>query len=233
MRFRSAAVLLLTLFAGSPAVADGQWVPEPKWGIAEPIDVVVGAWDFEPELPTMTPLVASNGNRLGGTGVDTYRAHVQLPAGAIVLGVEIVACVNSLLNGVSIQLVETGPVGFDVPRGAASSSGPACGKRMNTVTPFIIDNYNSVYSLRVNLGDPLNSFSAARVYYVLQVSPAPATARFTDVPTTHPFFQFIEALASSGITSGCGPTTFCPDAPVTRGQLAVFLSRALGLHWPH
>jgi len=58
-------------------------------------------------------------------------------------------------------------------------------------------------------------------------------ATFNDVPTGHPFFQFIEALAASGITAGCGDgTDFCPNAPLTRGQMAVFLSKALGLHWP-
>jgi S-layer homology domain len=66
----------------------------------------------------------------------------------------------------------------------------------------------------------------------LQVSPAPGAATFGDVPTGHPFFQFVEALAASGITAGCGNGNFCPDAPLTRGQMAVFLSKALGLHWP-
>ena len=56
-------------------------------------------------------------------------------------------------------------------------------------------------------------------------------ATFSDVPTSHPFFQFIEALVASGITSGCGGGSFCPDAPLTRGQMAVFLSRGLGLHF--
>ncbi len=36
-------------------------------------------------------------------------------------------------------------------------------------------------------------------------------------------------LADNGITKGCGPTTFCPDDNVTRGQMAAFLVRALGL----
>jgi hypothetical protein len=70
------------------------------------------------------------------------------------------------------------------------------------------------------------------VGYVLQVSPAPATADFADVPTNHPFFQFVEALYASGITAGCGSGNFCPDQPLTRGQMAVFLSKALGLQWP-
>lgn len=39
----------------------------------------------------------------------------------------------------------------------------------------------------------------------------------------------IEALATSGITRGCGDDLFCPAAPVTRGQMAAFLVRALGL----
>jgi hypothetical protein len=66
------------------------------------------------------------------------------------------------------------------------------------------------------------------------VSPAPAVARFTDVPTTHPFFPFIEALAAAGITGGCSttPPRYCPDAVVTREQMAAFIARALGLHWP-
>ena len=75
-------------------------------------------------------------------------------------------------------------------------------------------------------------FNAAFVGYRLDVSPAPATATFNDVPVNHPFFQFIEALAASGITAGCGGGNFCPNEPLTRGQMAVFLSKALGLHWP-
>jgi beta-N-acetylhexosaminidase len=56
-------------------------------------------------------------------------------------------------------------------------------------------------------------------------------ATFSDVPTSHPFFQFVEALSRSAITSGCGGGNFCPDAPLTRGQMAVFLSLGLGLHF--
>jgi hypothetical protein len=36
-------------------------------------------------------------------------------------------------------------------------------------------------------------------------------------------------LASEGITQGCSTTSFCPDDPVTRGQMAAFLRRALDL----
>ena len=71
-----------------------------------------------------------------------------------------------------------------------------------------------------------------RLLFARQVSPAPALATFGDVPTNHGFFQFIEALADSNITAGCGSGNFCRDTPLTRGQMAVFLAKSLGLHWP-
>jgi S-layer family protein len=81
-------------------------------------------------------------------------------------------------------------------------------------------------------GDVNIAFKGVRVFWHRQVSPAPAVATFNDVPTGDPAFQFVEALARSGITAGCGSGNFCPDAPLTRRQMAVFLSKALGLHWP-
>lgn len=56
--------------------------------------------------------------------------------------------------------------------------------------------------------------------------PPPSMQSFADVPPTHPFFRFIQRMKTLGITSGCSATAYCPDAPVTRGQMAVFLIRA-------
>ncbi len=78
---------------------------------------------------------------------------------------------------------------------------------------------------------PDTAIASVRVNWRRQVSPAPAAATFNDVPAGHPQFQFIEALAASGITAGCGGGNYCPDAGLTRGQMAVFLAKALGLHW--
>jgi hypothetical protein len=74
-------------------------------------------------------------------------------------------------------------------------------------------------------------FKAVDLWWMRQVSPAPSVATFSDVPTNHPQFQFIEALEASGITVGCGGGDYCPDSPLTRGQMAVFLAKALGLYW--
>jgi S-layer homology domain len=76
-------------------------------------------------------------------------------------------------------------------------------------------------------------FKGVDIWWSRQVSPAPAVATFNDVPTGHPFFQYIEALYDSGVTGGCSaaPPLYCPDNYVTRGQMAVFLAKALGLAW--
>ncbi|MFY9551558.1 MAG: S-layer homology domain-containing protein, partial [Thermoanaerobaculia bacterium] len=75
---------------------------------------------------------------------------------------------------------------------------------------------------------PCPLFSWVEIWWKRAVSPAPATASFNDVPTSHPFFQYIEALKASGITGGCqaSPPLYCPNNPVTRGQMAVFLAKA-------
>jgi S-layer family protein len=61
--------------------------------------------------------------------------------------------------------------------------------------------------------------------------PQPAGGRFFDDDSSvHE--TAIEAIATAGITKGCNPpyqTGFCPKQPVTRGQMAAFLVRALGL----
>ena len=70
------------------------------------------------------------------------------------------------------------------------------------------------------------------VLSILAVAPAGATERFTDVSDTNIFSSHIEWLALEGITQGCNPPTndeFCPKDNVTRGQMAAFLVRALGL----
>lgn len=53
----------------------------------------------------------------------------------------------------------------------------------------------------------------------------PGSARFADT-RGHTFEREISALARAGITYGCTPNRFCPDEPVTRAQMAAFLSRA-------
>ena len=81
-----------------------------------------------------------------------------------------------------------------------------------------------------DLSDNLR-FRGVIVQWKRQVSPAPATATFVDVPLGSFGFKHVEALAASGITAGCGGGNFCPTNTLTRVEMAVFLAKALGLHW--
>jgi len=59
--------------------------------------------------------------------------------------------------------------------------------------------------------------------------PACTVPLFADVPASSPFCRWVEELARRGITSGCGGGNYCPTQPVTREQMAVFLTTTFGL----
>jgi hypothetical protein len=66
-------------------------------------------------------------------------------------------------------------------------------------------------------------------------SPTPSPSdMFADVLPGNPFKLFIEEFYNYGITTGCStsPLMYCPDQPVTRGQMAVFIVRAFGIPLP-
>jgi hypothetical protein len=59
--------------------------------------------------------------------------------------------------------------------------------------------------------------------------PACTTAPFSDVPCSSPFAPWVQELVARGITAGCAPGLYCPTGPVTRAQMAVFLTKTFGL----
>ena len=61
--------------------------------------------------------------------------------------------------------------------------------------------------------------------------PQAGLSRFVDVDDSEWWMPYVERLADLGITHGCAtePARFCPEDPVTRAQMASFLSRAFGL----
>jgi S-layer family protein len=182
----------------------------------------------------------------GGSGVNRYTTAVfgiltsalQLPAGAMIDSVELDSCEFNANYGTSVLLLDCDSLGTactNVPgTGSGAQPNSGCGRTVFPLTPYgPIDNLNREYILDVftPAGDNSESFSGVTIGYKLQVSPAPATASFVDVPTTSPIFKFVEALKASGITAGCDATHFCPNNSLTRGQMAVFLAAALGLQW--
>ena len=60
------------------------------------------------------------------------------------------------------------------------------------------------------------------------VPPDCTPGTFPDVACpSNPFAPWIEELFEQGITGGCGNGNYCPNNPVTRQQMAVFLLKAL------
>jgi hypothetical protein len=46
---------------------------------------------------------------------------------------------------------------------------------------------------------------------------------FTDVPASHLFYRFVEALVHHDVTGGCTPATYCPVSSISRDEVAVFV----------
>lgn len=120
------------------------------------------------------------------------------------------------------------------PSGGVQTSGASTGRKYLT-TPNINLTINKLVNsygarMRVN-GNSLTQYRTQFYVYIRQLSPKPGFATFGDVPTWHPFHRAIEALYASRITVGCGGGNYCPERGVTRGEMAVFLAKALGLHW--
>ena len=197
-----------------------------------------------------TPETAADATNLGTNtlrsrscigGADCrLAAPVFLPAGAVLEGFELDACDQGPgIVMAELNRVATGANGTELAAALHTEEdveAPGCGLfSAAAVTPLTIDNRNNSYHVRVVLLDGASNvnFQAVRLFYRLQTSPAPVAATFDDVPTNHPFFALIEALAAAGITVGCSttPPLFCPDTVVTRAQMAAFIARALGLHW--
>jgi hypothetical protein len=62
--------------------------------------------------------------------------------------------------------------------------------------------------------------------YIQGANCTTAVATFPDVPTSNPFFHYVETIYQLGITGGCSGGNYCPSSPVTRAQMAVFLLKA-------
>ena len=164
-----------------------------------------------------------------------YYTTLDLPAGAVIdaIGLNSSTDINGIIGFELWQRNRDGSkvslVAFSVP---AHSWRTDFAELLNIP---IADHVDKEYVMDVeNASSPDDQFFGwVEVHWHRTVSPAPATATFADVPPSHPFFQFIEAITEAGITAGCGGGNFCPDQAITRKQEAAFISKALGLHWPN
>ena len=221
----------------------------------------LGAQSYGPGEQTLTIGAASlaptgyderfgfvNGYMLAVDTIDVFAAPLELPAGAVITGICLYAYddMPGARVGLSIEAVKLTPGGqtpglveildsrvsttFDIGYGVVCT--PPFSYVYRNTGDVDGDGFDEhvFHRLTVTIDQGL-MFGGARIFWHRQISPPPAAATFADVPASHPFFRAVEALAASGITTGCGPGHFCPAENVTRGEMAAFLARALGLHW--
>jgi hypothetical protein len=80
--------------------------------------------------------------------------------------------------------------------------------------------------------DQLITRGQMAAFFVRAFGLPPAQSVFTDTSSSV-FGSDIDRFAGAGLTTGCSADRFCPEDPVTRGQMAAFLRRASALPgWP-
>jgi uncharacterized repeat protein (TIGR02543 family) len=99
------------------------------------------------------------------------------------------------------------------------------GNSLKSAAIFDYETRNS-YSICIRSTDS-GSLSTTKIIEIL-INDLLDTSTFADVPTTYWAWRHIEAIYMAGITGGCGtaPLIYCPTAPVTRAQMAVFILKA-------
>jgi S-layer family protein len=250
----TAAFVAAAVAAAAPAMAADSGsafvgtAPAGELLVGEPQDTYGTAGVTVYTIPAINFTARASASAYGpGAGVDRFLtaggfldAAPMLPNGSQIERIELRFCDTSVTQAVTLNFGFCPTAGAGCGLAGTISSGtttaPGCGNTSLILgTPLIVNNSTTPLLAEIDTGTTsATTFSAVKLYYRLRVSPAPATATFpVDVPTTHPQFRFVEALAAAGITGGCGAGTYCPDAAVTRGQMAVFLSVALGLHFPN
>lgn len=225
------------LAAAAPALAQ-------SYGTGDQ-ELIIAATEFRPLDISNTAYQLKDDGYL--VGIGDYIAPIHLPDGAAISKFCVYAYSNSGamigVSGLSRSLAEPGQTVDQTSWGnviQAPSDGYAAACTDGDLGYTIRSMHDpgtgvARYShhLRAHIPSSASGIGGVRIIWHRQVSPPPDAATFLDVPASDPGFQFIEALVASGITAGCGGGNYCPDATLTRRQMAVFLSKGLGLHWPN
>jgi hypothetical protein len=94
---------------------------------------------------------------------------------------------------------------------------------VGTANGMVTYSVNSSSNASIRVGSITVSGQTFTIYQGIQ---------FNDVPVGHAFYDEIGKLSARSVTLGCGNGSFCPNAVVTREQMAAFIVRALGEFYP-
>jgi len=235
------SILVASFALGSSAA------PAQSYGPEEQV-LTVGAAEFR-SLTSGDTSIDSNGYLYGGSEID-YWAPLSLPEGAVVEKICLYAddsdpdgSIAAYVFGAKLVPVGEDPAlriaGSDVSSSSNIGFGVYCSDPFSYTVRSRMDDGDGtpdpvayyVYVVVFPGSQNALGFGGVQLTWRRPVSPPPPSPTFGDVPAGDAGFPYVEALAASGTTAGCAGETFCPDASLTRRQMAVFLAKALGLHW--
>ncbi len=204
-------------------------------------------WLLAPASPAISAIWPTSGPSSGRTAVQIRGSHFQTApvvtlGGAAALGTlgldaQTVAVTSPALAPGSLNTISlTNP---DATKALLPAAWFADFLDLGSESPFH-DSVEAIARARITAGCGggnycgLGSVTRAQMaVFLLKAEhgsnfvPPSCTGLFTDVACPGAFaVDWIEELSLEGITGGCGGTNFCPDDPVRRDQMAVFLLKA-------
>ncbi len=188
-------------------------------GIVRPqgVHCDIGSYERDSAMPAVVSITRNSVNPVNAASVS-FTVTFSEP----VSGVDMTAPFNDFF------LTEVGVSGAAVSgvsgAGSVYTVTASTGSGAGTLRLDVLDN-DSIMDLSTNRlggsGAGNGDFVAGEIYKI-------RTVTFADVPLGYWSWQSVERLGSSGITGGCGNGNYCPNTPVTRAQMAIFLLR--GIH---
>lgn len=217
--------------------------PPPTTGFAPPPPVTSA-------VPTVTGINPSVGPNAGGTPVTITGTNLVSP-----LQVHFGTAEASSVTVESSSQIEaisppgSGTVAVTVTDASGTSGVTAADHFTYTPTTAVFSDVSSGFwaysyiellaSKGIVNGFPNGTFQpnaeVTRAQFVkmlvltLGLQPGTGATTFTDVPSTAWYAPYVSAAVQDGLVAGLTPTTFGPNQPLTREQMAVLLARALKL----
>ena len=190
----------------------GPWSVSWSDGVVQSVGVSPATRSVQPSSTTTYTVTSVIDAHCTGAGTGSAVVTVGLPIDAPVVTAPLSAAVGAM--GV-----------------AASAVDHAGASYAWTLTGGTIASGQGTAAITFNSGTPGTTMLLSVVESAVACSSPATTAKvqvdFLDVPPIHPFHDYVNTIARNGVTAGCGDgTTYCPDAPNTRAQMAVFLLKS-------
>jgi subtilisin family serine protease len=193
----------------------------------------VGAADFNPSMGgNVSGATVATVTPVSGT-IYTVAVNTGIGNGSLGLNVPITAAINDAVGNALGGLPYSGGESYTIDKGAVFDDVP----ESHWARDFIERLYNygvtggcggSNYCPDGNITRAQMAVFILRAKYGDAYTPPAATGLvFDDVAQDSFAAAYIEALVDEGITAGCGGGDYCPNAYITRAEMAVFILRAM------